>query len=61
MDIFEIGYYYGGGKNLEKIYDCLVAINSAPKDEQFWEYIEKSLRNSDLSMPGAGSIRQQVF
>ena len=35
MDIFEIGYYYGGGKNLEKIYDCLVAINSAPKDERF--------------------------
>lgn len=44
MRVKEIGYYYGGGKNLDRVYDCLKAIQFAPKDESFWPHIEKRLK-----------------
>jgi len=44
MRVKEIGYYYGGGKNLDRVYDCLKTIQSTPKDESFWLRIEKRLK-----------------
>ena len=44
MGVHEIGYYYAGGKNISRIYDCLKAIELTHKDEKFFERIRERFK-----------------